>query len=126
MISRIAVLAPLVVLVGCGEAAYLSYQGRPAETALECKAAYEEAKDRSRNVSVGTDRGSLIGAAIGRGIVESSVNSAYNECLARVSALPGGGMSTKVPAATVAPKGVTSGCSRGGGVMQGGTGYCTR
>jgi hypothetical protein len=125
MFSRYLVLAPLVVLVGCGEAAYLSYQGRPAETALECEAAFEEAKARP-NYSIPSNGAELIGAAIGRGIAEGAMNSAYEQCLARVSALPGGGVSTKLPAATAPSPGPSSGCSRGGGVMQGGTGYCTR
>lgn len=125
MTSRYLVLAPLVVLFGCGEAAYLSYQGRPAETALECKAAYEEAQRRP-NYSVQTSAAGLVGAAIGRGIAEGAMNAAYDECLARVSALPGGGKSTSLPASRPRAPAPTSSCSNGGGVMQGGTGYCTR
>lgn len=126
MFSRYVVLAPLVVLLGCGEAAYLSYQGRPAETALECKAAYEEAQNRPNYASVQTTGAGLIGAAIGRGIAEGALTSAYEGCLARVSALPGGGVSTKVPAASVSSPGPTPRCDSGGGVFQGGTGYCAR
>lgn len=124
MFSRYLLIAPLVVLTGCGEAAYLSYQGRPAETALECKAAYEEAQARP-NYSVPTTGAELIGAAIGRGLAEGALNSAYDECLARVSALPGGGVSTSVPAMSTRPT-VTTGsqCASGAGPLQGGTGYC--
>jgi hypothetical protein len=122
---RVMVLAPLVVLVGCGEAAYLSYQGRPAESALECKAAYEEAQRRP-NYNIPTTGAELLGAAIGRGLAEGALNAAYDECLARVSALPGGGQSTALPSSRAPASVPTSSCTRGGGVMQGGTGYCTR
>ncbi len=125
MYLRYAVLVPVLCVVGCGESAYLSYQGRPAETALECKAAYEEAQARP-NYSIPSNGAELIGAAIGRGLAEGALNSAYDECLARVSALPGGGQSTALPSSRAPASVPTSGCTRGGGVMQGGTGYCTR
>ncbi|MBN8632850.1 MAG: hypothetical protein J0L76_18615 [Rhodobacterales bacterium] len=126
MLLRCVVLLPVIGLLGCGEAAYLSYQGRPAETALECEAAYEAAQDRSRNVPVGTDRGSLIGAALGRGMVEASMKSAYDQCLARVATLPGGGsrVTAASPRASTTARGPS--CEAGGGVLQGGTGYCMR
>ena len=117
----------LMLLTGCGEAAYLSYQGRPAETALECRAAYQEAQSRGANVSTGNTRGALIGAAIGRGLVKGATESAYNQCLARVSANPAavGGILPRGAAPSPRVVSEQSGiCAPGSGPFRGGSGYC--
>lgn len=79
-------IALFAVLSGCAEQDILKYQGRPAATALECKAAYEEAKRRPVAVDYSSS-GAVIGSAIGKGIAEGMISSAYDTCLARVAAL---------------------------------------
>lgn len=91
-------LAGLAALSGCGEKTILSYQGRPAMTALECKAAYEEARRRPATVDYSSN-GAAIGTAIGKGIAKGMISSAYDQCLARVAAER---PAADLPAATVA------------------------
>lgn len=111
-------------LAGCGEQVLSTV---PATSAAECQAQYAAAQGRSRNasISVPANGAGLLGAAIGRGIAEGSIDSAYRACLARV----GGAASVNATAPlsatvqTTAPVVVGAPCS-GGAVLQGGAGYC--
>ncbi len=94
----------LAALTGCGEQAILKYQGRPAMTALECKAAYEEARRRPAPVNY-SSTGAAVGTAIGSGIAKGMISSAYDACLARVASLrPSADLSPAHVAAAPAPR----------------------
>ena len=120
---RLVVVLAGLVLAGCSETEILQYQGRPAESALECQAAYEEARSRRAGVDY-SSQGSLIGSAIGSGLVKGITESAYKSCLARVAALPGGGTTAVASPVPQASPIVRTQCNKRGGVMQGGSGYC--
>jgi hypothetical protein len=128
---------PLLVvtaLVGCSEVDNMPYQGRFAQTALECDAAYQGSRQRQNQPQAYTGGGmaSLFATSMAKGMVKGMTESQYNSCLARVAGLN--------PAAPAAPKAVAAesgyaapaarpplnspGCAAGGGVMQGGAGYC--
>ncbi|MCB6178510.1 hypothetical protein LHP98_10240 [Rhodobacter sp. Har01] len=133
MFKRIVLVLQVLALTACSEKDFLQYQGRPAQTALECKAAYEAAKDRSASAGNYSSGASALGTLIGKSMVRGMTESHYNACLARVAALqPGTSTGMAAPSASepmsgsaAAPRPVQSGgCSAGGGVMQGGTGYC--
>ncbi|MGA0540443.1 hypothetical protein [Neotabrizicola sp. VNH66] len=128
---RLVLVMSLVALAGCGEQAVLSYQGRPAQTAQECQAAYQEAKARP----VATDyssRGAMIGSALGKGIAEGMIDQHYQTCLARVGSASGAAARPAVasaPKVTADPFAVASARTGYGGVpscglkMVGGSGY---
>jgi|GEM_PF-1807745 len=136
----VAVALPVFALFGCAEQDVLKYQGRPAQTALECEAAYQAArKDQASTPAYANSGASLLGAAIGRGIVHGMTDSHFKACLARVASIDPLASAASPPAVAApvgaAPDGVaqsvtvtkpapTPGCVPGGGVMQGGTGYC--
>jgi hypothetical protein len=133
MFMRVVLVLPVLALTACSEKDVLQYQGRPAQTALECKAAFEAAKDRSASAGNYSSGASALGTLIGKSMVRGMTESHYNACLARVAALqPGASTGTAAPSASApmpssapAPRPVQSvGCSAGGGVLQGGTSYC--
>ncbi|MBV2360246.1 hypothetical protein KUH32_10705 [Thalassococcus sp. CAU 1522] len=127
-------LACAALGAGCAEQDLLQFQGRPAQTVDECRAAYEAARQRGANTPVNYSSGaSVLGAGIGKSMARGMIDSAYRSCLARVANNPGAPVQT--PATGRQPARVTTlsrpavtapsvGCTRGGGVMQGGTGYC--
>jgi hypothetical protein len=136
--------AGLLALSGCAEQTVLSYQDRPAETAAECEAAYQQARRRGQGYTPYQSGGAgVLGAAIGKGLARGIIESAYSQCLARVAAeapvaASGGGAVDASygtapirgydarPAAPVQrdPVAPAAGCVKGRGVMQGGTLYC--
>lgn len=80
----IALIAPLA-LVACGEQQV--FHGPPAQSADECRAQYDEARQRSRSTYVhSTTSAEAAGAAIGRGLSKGVMESAYRQCLERVDA----------------------------------------
>ncbi|MGL4321715.1 MAG: hypothetical protein ACRCS3_12715 [Paracoccaceae bacterium] len=127
-------LLAVAVLSGCGEQAYIQYQGRDAQTALECQAGYEAAKDAADNtvVAVPNNGAGLLAVVLTAGVINGSRESAYEQCLARVAILQPGGVTGAAPAplqsmgaGTVAPVATRpAGCTPGAGPFQGGTGYC--
>ncbi len=128
-------LLPVLALGACSEQQVLTYQGRPAATALECEAAFQGANQRVSQAPVAYGTGaSMMGAAIGKSMARGMNESHLNACLARVAnAAPAYAAPAPMPATvpanyprTVAPAQPmrTVGCSGGGGVMQGGTSYC--
>jgi hypothetical protein len=126
------VILAAAVVSGCGERAYIDYQGREALTALECQAGYEAAKDRGSNttVVVPNNGAGLAAIILASGIVSGNIEAAYERCLSRVATLPPGTQ----PASGTAPLQSTggalpaavrpSGCAAGASPFQGGTGYC--
>ena len=118
----------------CSEQQILRYQDRPAETALECEAAYQAARKRGSGTYVNYSSGaSVTGAAFGLGIAKGMIDSAYRNCLARVA---GNASPTAAPVAVVDAdrnyrKAVepqyqpVMGCPAGANVIHGGTQYCT-
>lgn len=131
MLGRASILCcagVCLTLAGCGEQNILRYQGRPAQTAQECEAAYKDARARGSYQPAPTTGAGLFGAALGKGIAKGMIESAYESCLARVSAAtPQGAYRAAVVAEQNAARypAATSGtCQRGLGVMQGGSGYC--
>jgi hypothetical protein len=85
-------------LTACSEQEVLRYQDRPAETALECEAAYQAARQRGNNQYMNTSSGaSFLGASLGRGLAKGIVESSYKQCLARVA--DSGGEPTQTNAA---------------------------
>lgn len=75
-----------LILSACTEQEILRYQDRPAETALECEAAYRAARQRGNSAYVDTSSGaSVLGAALGKGMAKGMIESAYRNCLARVA-----------------------------------------
>lgn len=78
------VLTAVLFISGCSETSVLQYQGRPATTALECKAAYEEAIRRPVQADYSSP-GGMIGTAIGKGMAKGMIESHYENCLARVA-----------------------------------------
>lgn len=112
-------------LAGCGEQVLSTV---PATSAAECQAQYAAAQGRSRNAAmpVPANGAGLLGAAIGRGIAEGSIDSAYRACLARVGGAAPVTAATAPLSATVqttAPVVAGASCS-GSAVLQGGAGYC--
>lgn len=97
-----------VALMGCAEQDIMPYQGRVAQTALECQAAYEGARERNSSspvytpgVSIGA---SIIGNAIGKGMVAGMTESQYKTCLARVAnTVPGAAAPATAAAPVAAP-----------------------
>lgn len=135
MIRRFALVLPLLALGACSEQEVLTYQGRPATTALECEAAFQGAKQRQNAAPVvyggGVSPGAAIfGAMIGKSMVRGMTESHYNACLARVANQPAGTVAAPAPLQTARVVGVaprparTPGCHSGAGVLQGGAGYC--
>ena len=122
----------VLALVGCGETDLLVYEGRPAQSAAECQVALKDAQERLRKSPRDySTRGASIGTALGRGMLGGMIDSAYQQCLDRV----GSAGSASVPATEASaeklgaikesPSATTYGvCRQGGGVLQGGTGYC--
>ncbi len=104
-----------LVLMGCAEQDIMPYQGRVAQTALECQAAYEGAKERQSSTPVytpGVSLGaSIIGNAIGKGMVSGMTESQYKSCLARVANIQPGTaaapVASAVPTAKAVPQAVT-------------------
>lgn len=87
--ASLAVCAALVA--GCTEQRLLTYQGRPAQSALECEAAYQAALDRSDTVSVDYSSGTSVAAAgMAVSFARGMQKSAYRNCFARVANLPNG------------------------------------
>ena len=108
-----------IVLAGCGEAMLST---TPATTAAECTSQYKAALNRGGYQPAPSTGAGMIGASIGKGLGKGMLESAYQQCLARVNAAP-------VAATTVVRRAPTAqsyaaGCTKGGSVMQGGTGYC--
>ena len=123
-----------LVVTGCSEQEILRYQDRPAQTALECEAAYQAARKRGSSTYVNTSSGaSLAGAAIGRGLAKGMVDSAYRSCLARVA--QGASPATSVPVEVAGGKDYRQAitpqtprpvaCPAHAGVIYGGSQYCT-
>jgi hypothetical protein len=137
---RLAVAGAMVCVFGlsaCTEQDILRYQDRPAQTALECEAAYQAARQRGSSTYVSHSSGaSVAGAALGRGIAKGMIESAYRNCLARVANEPALSRPTVVeadtgttyrPRAAVQPQPPGSGyCPANAGVLHGGTQYCVR
>ena len=102
--SALVMLA--LALPGCAEQDIMPYLGRVAQTALECQAAYEGAKERQSSTVVYAGGASLgaaiIGNAIGKGMVSGMTASQYKSCLARVANTPLGTAAAPAPVA-VAP-----------------------
>jgi hypothetical protein len=127
-------IAAAAALAGCGERAFIQYQGRDAQTALECDAGYEAAKEQASSTPVVVPGGAagLVAVALTAGAIGANREEAYRQCLARVATLPTGsvGATSASPAqsfntaspAPVAPR--PDGCAAGAGPFQGGTGYC--
>lgn len=132
----------LVCLAGCAvfasactEQEILRYQDRPAETALECQAAYQAAKQRGNGQSATYSGGaSALGASIGRGLAKGMIESSYRQCLARV-ANSGDGAATPAPSDSARARVEAElrqtqtanrpvGCPRDASVFYGGTSYC--
>ncbi len=134
MIGRFAALMSVLALSACSEQQVLTYQGRPAATALECEAAFQGAKQRLASTPViYNSTGVLVANAIAAGMVSGMNESHLNACLARVAnAAPGtpSGVAQVAPLAqAAAPRAVShpqtvqpSRCH--GNVLQGGTSYC--
>ena len=136
-----ALLASALLLSACAEQQVLVYQGRPAQTALECEAAYREARQRGGYTPAPSTGAGLAGAALGRGIARGIIDSSYRSCLARVAGTAPDATVVAVPATTTvttvtkvrrtAPVAVVRtpvrapACYPGAPVLIGGTGYCT-
>lgn len=113
MMARTVALVVMsgLALAGCAEQDILRYQDRPAQTAEECRAAYEAAKQRGSAASAGYSGGaSALGASLGRGLAKGITESAYRNCLARVANMaPATGsdvtLVTPVETVYVGPKG---------------------
>jgi hypothetical protein len=131
---RLASVLALALLAGCGERAFIQYQGRDAQTALECEAGYAAAKEQASNTPVVVPGGAagLVAVALTAGAIGANRDEAYRQCLARVANLPQGGIGAPAGAplqstpAVQRPAAITpsSGCVPGAGPFQGGTGYC--
>lgn len=92
-----------LALIGCAEQDLMPYQGRVAQTALECDAAYQGAKQRQSSTPVYASSGaSMLGAAIGKGMVSGMTESQYKTCLARVANIVPGTAAASSPS-TAAP-----------------------
>jgi hypothetical protein len=124
-------IAALAVLSGCGESAYIQYQGRDAMTALECQAGYEAAKDRASGtvVAVPNTGAGIAAIVLAAGVLNGSREAAYERCLSRVATLPPGsatGLTTPASQSFGSSPPATRpvGCASGSGPFQGGTGYC--
>jgi hypothetical protein len=129
----IALIAP-VALVACGEQQV--FHGPPAQSADECRAQYDEARQRSRSTYVhSTTSAEAAGVAIGRGLAKGMMESAYKQCLARVA--QAGGNVTPVAAnsgrdyrapieAEMTPRRAYGSphCPKDAGVLYGGVQYC--
>lgn len=84
-------------LTACSEQEVLRYQDRPAQTALECEAAYQAARQRGNSQYGNTSSGaSFLGASLGRGLAKGIIESSYKQCLARVANSAGEAAQTKV------------------------------
>lgn len=138
MARRFAWVLPILALGACSEQQVLTYQGRPAATALECEAAFQGAKQRLASTPViYNSTGALVANVVAAGMVSGMNESHLNSCLARVANAAPGMAPAHVPAMapvespaqptvtraiTTRQPAPTSHCT--GGVFQGGTSYC--
>ncbi len=115
-------------LVGCSEQDMLQYQGRPAQTALECEAALEGRRQNTPYTYVDHSNGaSVLGASLGKSIVRGMEKSAYRACLGRVANLPGAPVPAAAPVRTgpaTVPVYESAGCPPGVRGMYRGTMMC--
>jgi hypothetical protein len=139
-VSLLGLLGGTLTLMSCAEQDILSYQGRLPQTALECDAAYQEARSRGSYQPTPTTSAGVYGAAIGKGLATGMIKSAYQQCLARVAAQrpqPGYGAAPVTPVAVPTPdyragvapstapvSGSAAGCTRYSPPLVGGGGYC--
>lgn len=83
--GTLILLLSSVMLAGCEEQTV--FQGPAAQSAAECKAQYDEARSRTAHIHTDySNRASVIGASIGRGLSKGVMESAYRQCLERVYA----------------------------------------
>lgn len=139
-VSILGLLGGTLMLMSCAEQDLLSYQGRQPQSALECDAAFQEARRRGSYQPAPTTSAGALGAAIGKGIGTGMIKSAYEQCLARVAALspqPGYGAAPVTPVTGATPdyraavvtstapvSGSAPGCGRYSAPLMGGGGYC--
>jgi len=120
--ARFVLILPVLALAGCGAPPALTYNGRPAQTAAECEAAYKKSNGSVPVVYGGgvPVAATLAGVVIGASINADTLQTQYEACLQSVGKADLGATGySAVPLARPSQSGAPS-CRL---TMVGGTGY---